>query len=59
MSIPEQFEREQRSSIKVTRNAKGDPQWEIKVVVGEDDAALNKMREQAVSQHQALGRELA
>lgn len=49
---------EQRSKIKVTRNAKGEPQWEISVVIGEDPVALARLREQAVEQHRALEREL-
>lgn len=54
-----EFSQEARSKIKVIRNAKGDPQWEITVIAGEDDATLATMREQAVKQHQALLEELA
>jgi hypothetical protein len=46
--------REQRSKIKLTRNAKGDPQWEISVLAGESDTALDEARRQAVAQWNAL-----
>lgn len=49
---------EAKSSIKVTRNAKGDAQFDVKVVAGESDERLNTMRQQAVAQFQALVREL-
>lgn len=49
---------EQRSKIKLTRNAKGDPQWEISVVADEQDATLDAMRAQAVAQWRALEMEL-
>ena len=50
---------EQRSKIKLTRNAKGDAQWEISVLAGEQDATLDAIREQAVAQYRALQKELA
>ena len=49
---------EQRSKFKVTRNAKGDPQWEIGIVEGTADETLNTMRRQAVEQYKALEQEL-
>jgi len=49
---------EQRSKFKVTRNAKGDPQWEIGIVEGTTDETLNTMRRQAVEQYKALEQEL-
>lgn len=61
MTTDEQHETgqvEQRSKIKLTRNAKGDPQWEISVVTGETDETLDLMRTQAVSQWNALMRDL-
>lgn len=45
---------EQRSSVKLVRNAKGDPQWELKVVVGEDEVAVERARELAVQMHRAM-----
>lgn len=60
MSTSEQHEPvEQRSSIKVIRNAKGEAQWEVKVVEGSTGADLDALRSIAVTQHQALVRELA
>lgn len=50
---------EAKSKIKVVRNAKGEPQWEISVIAGETDDVLDKMRGQAVAQHKALEREIA
>lgn len=50
---------ESRSKIKITRNAKGDAQWEISVVDGVDRAEIERLRTLAVEQHQALTRELA
>lgn len=50
---------EQKSSIKITRNAKGDAQYEVKVVAGETDEALTAMRTQAVTQYKAVGTDLA
>lgn len=49
---------ESRSKIKVTRNAKGDPQWEISVVDGVTREEIERIRSLAVEQHQALVREL-
>lgn len=57
MSTPE-VQVEQRSSIKVSKNAKGEAQWEVKVVAGDDESVLNDARQIAVAQHQALEREL-
>lgn len=49
---------EQRSKFRVTRNAKGDPQWEISVVAGESDEVLTTMRRQAVEQYKGLAQDL-
>lgn len=49
---------EQKTRVKVTRNAKGDPQWEITVVEGTPDAELERVRSLAVQTHRALVREL-
>lgn len=41
MSTPEHEQPvDLRSSFKLTRNAKGDPQWEIKVRVGDTEAEV-------------------
>lgn len=48
----------QVSRVKVVRNAKGDPQWEVVVVPDTPDEVLSAMRVQAVNQYQALVREL-
>jgi len=45
---------EGRSSVKVTRNAKGDPQWEIKVRVGDTAVEVAEARETALANHRAL-----
>ena len=50
---------EQKSSVKVTRNAKGEPQFEAKVVAGATDEELATLRQQAVTQYRELARELA
>lgn len=50
---------EQKSSIKAVRNAKGEAQFEVKVVAGETDDALATMRAQAVAQYKALAQELS
>jgi len=48
MSEPQivQLARETRSSIEVTRNAKGDPQWTIKAYCedGQEEEALDRIR---------------
>lgn len=49
---------EQKSSIKVTLNAKREPQFEAKVVQGVTDDELATLRRQAVNHYQALCREL-
>ena len=43
-----------QSKIKLVRNAKGDPQWEITVVEGADAAELDRIRGIALAQFQAL-----
>lgn len=59
MSAPEQEGVvEQKSSIKVTRNAKGDAQFEAKLVAGVTDPELTELRRQAVHTYQELSREL-
>ncbi|MCL4836446.1 MAG: hypothetical protein KJ058_00585 [Thermoanaerobaculia bacterium] len=47
-----------RSKVKLTRNAKGDAQWEITVVVGDDVDALNEARRVAVAQWRELESDL-
>jgi hypothetical protein len=47
-----------RSSIKATRNAKGEPQFEVKVRVGDTEAELDEARRIAVAQYRALTSEL-
>jgi len=49
---------EARSRIKLTRNAKGDPQWEISVVAGTPEAELDEARRIAVEQWNKLYAEL-
>ncbi|MGH2798331.1 MAG: hypothetical protein ACRDM0_11825 [Thermoleophilaceae bacterium] len=44
----------QRSKVKVTRNAKGEPQWEITVLVGEEESAIENARRIAVAMNQAM-----
>lgn len=48
----------QRSSVKLSLNAKRDVQWEIKVLAGDDMDALDAARRIALAQHEALTREL-
>lgn len=40
--------------IKLIRNAKFDPQWEITVVPGADEATMDSLREAALAQDAAL-----
>jgi hypothetical protein len=47
-----------RPKVKLIRNAKGDPQWEISAVEGTDDTVLDALRASAVRQYLALEREL-
>lgn len=47
------------SKVKVTRNAKGEPQWEVSVREGVTEAEMTRLRTLAVTQYQALARELA
>lgn len=49
---------QQVSKFKVTRNAKGDPQWEVTVVAGATMEQLDKLRAIAVAQHKALEQDL-
>lgn len=49
---------EQRSKIKLTRNAKGEPQWEISVITGTTTQELDEARKLAVAQWTALETEL-
>lgn len=59
MTEPENGQQvEQRSSIKAVRNAKGEPQFEIKVVEGTDNMELDRIRKLAVDHYHALAREL-
>lgn len=59
MTTPDYQPVEQKSSIKVTRNAKGEPQFEAKVVDGATDEELTTLRRQAVNQYRELTKELA
>ena len=49
-----QLEPLQLSKVKLTRNAKGDPQWEISVVEGADMDELDRIRDIAIVQYRAL-----
>jgi hypothetical protein len=59
MSSVEQPQVEAKSSIKVLRNAKGDPQFEIKVVEGVDEDELIRLQTLAVDRFWSLSRDLA
>ncbi len=58
MTQPEQQEIVQRSSVKISRNAKGDAQWEIKVLVGESESDVIEARQIAIREYEAIRREL-
>ena len=58
MTQPEQVELQQRSSVKLSLNAKRDVQWEIKVVAGDDESVLDEARRIALKQHRELSGEL-
>jgi len=49
---------EVKSSIKVTRNAKQDAQWDVRVVAGATMEELDELRRVAVAQHRALVTEI-
>lgn len=59
MSSPEYPAVEAKSSIKVTRNSKGEPQFEAKIVQGATDEELTILRRQAVNQYRELAKELS
>lgn len=50
MSMPE-FQAEQRSSVKIAMNAKGEAQVEVKVYVGTPDDEMTETRQRAVSHY--------
>jgi hypothetical protein len=54
VSAPEQERQEQRSSFKASRNAKGEAQFEIKILEGETDEALEVLRAQAIREYKLL-----
>lgn len=45
---------EGRSSIKLTRNAKGDTQIEVKIRVGDTDAEIDNARQKAIATYNDL-----
>lgn len=47
-----------KSSVKITRNAKGDQQWEIKVRVGDTETEVQEAQRIALAVHQDLARTL-
>lgn len=47
-----------QSKVELTRNAKGDSQWNVRVSEGTTEETMNELRRIAVSQHFALGREV-
>lgn len=61
MSAPENGHEpaESRSSVKLTRNAKGDTQIEVKVYVGDSDDDLEHARQKAVDVYNQLRTEYA
>lgn len=57
MSTPEQAT-ESKSSVAISRTAKGDPQPSVKVYEGTESGELDRIRELAVRNYLALVREL-
>ena len=57
-AVDETQQVEQKSSIKVSRNAKQEAQWEVRVVAGATTDELSALRRIAVEQHLALLREV-
>lgn len=45
---------ETRSKIKLSRNAKGDAQWEITIVEDASPDEIERLRQLAIAQHRAL-----
>ncbi len=42
------------SKVKLTRNAKGDAQWELSVVEGAEETEIVRLRDLAIAQYRAL-----
>jgi hypothetical protein len=55
---PEVQHEASRSSVQVVRNAKGDPQWTVKVRVGDTSDEVEEAGRIALAAHRALEREL-
>lgn len=55
---PEREQDQPRSRVKVARNSKGEPQFEVSVAEGAEAGELDRLRGIAVGQYQALEREL-
>jgi hypothetical protein len=53
-----EFLQEAKSSVKVTMNAKGEAQVEVKVYSGSEDAELDETRRQAIRIYQETVREV-
>lgn len=47
-----------KPKVKLIRNAKGDPQWEISAVAGVTDETLDALRASALRQYKELEHEL-
>jgi hypothetical protein len=60
MSTPERHgELEQRSSVKISTTAKGDPQVEVKIYDGTSEPDVTKIRELAVDAYKAARQAVA
>jgi hypothetical protein len=53
----DEVQTESKGSVTISRNAKGEPQFGVKVYSGETAADLDPIRELAVAQYRALHRE--
>lgn len=58
MSEHENEPRFDRPKIKLTRNAKGDSQWEVSVIPGFTGLEMDELRNEAVRQYKALENDL-
>ena len=56
---PEHAAPEQRSSVEIARNAKGDAQPRVKVYAGEDEAEMARLRDLAVRTYLAVCADLS
>lgn len=55
----DEHQQEARSSVKITRNAKGEAQFEVKAYTGEPLSVIEEARENAIHIYRELEREFS